>query len=108
MSSPPTLAFPFQQREKPKRRTGRRIAGIAAGLLLGCVVLAANVPTVGATVGSWYRHHQITQKAYEAKYGLWTKLNIPAKYRINGIHSTLLDNGDVLIMAGSGNNQSMF
>ena len=108
MSSPPTLAFPFQQREKPKRRTGRRIAGIVAGLLLGCAVLAANVPTVGATVNGWYHHYQITQRAYEARYGLWTKLNIPAKYRINGIHSTLLDNGDVLIMAGSGNNQSMF
>src|ERR1700753_2367725 len=108
MSSPPTLAFPFQQREKPKRRTGRRIAGIVAGLLLGCAVLAANVPTVGATVNGWYHHYQITHGGYEARYGLWTKLNIPAKYRINGIHSTLLDNGDVLIMAGSGNNQSMF
>src|SRR6201986_3864305 len=107
MSSPPTLAFPFQQREKPKRRTGRRIAGVVAGLLLGCAVLAANVPTVGATVNGWYHHYQITQRAYEARYGLWTKLNIPARYRINGIHSTLLYNGDVLIMAGSGNDQSV-
>ena len=108
MTNPPTLAFPFQQREKPKRRTGRRIAGVVGGLLLGCAVLAANVPTVGATVHGWYHHYQITQRAYEAKYGLWTKLSIPAKYRVNGIHSTLLHNGDVLIMAGSGNNQAMF
>ncbi|HEY0717189.1 MAG TPA: galactose oxidase early set domain-containing protein, partial [Streptosporangiaceae bacterium] len=45
---------------------------------------------------------------YEAKYGRWVKLNIPAKFRVNGIHSTLLYNGDVLIMVGSGNNQSYF
>src|ERR1700759_5212572 len=108
MSNSSTPAFPFQQREKPTRRTGRRLAGLAGGLLLGGAVLAANVPTVGATVGGWYHEHAITQQAYEAKYGLWTKLNIPAKYRVNGIHSTLLYNGDVLIMAGSGNNQSMF
>src|SRR6201995_2255638 len=108
MTSPPTLMFPFQQREKPKRRMGRRIAGGVGGLLLGCAVLAANVPTGGGPVHGWSRNYQITQRAYEAKYGLWTKLNIPAKYRVNGIHSTLLYNGDVLIMAGSGNNQSMF
>jgi hypothetical protein len=100
--------FPFQQREKPKRRARRRIAGIVGGVLLGCAVLAANVPTVGAAVSGLYHHYSITQRSYEAKYGLWTKLNIPAKFRINGIHSTLLYNGDVLIMAGSGNNQAMF
>ena len=108
MSNSPTPSFPFQQGARPRRRTGRRVAGLAGGLLLGCAVLAANVPTVGATVNGWYHEHQITQRAYEARYGLWTKLNIPARYRINGIHSTLLYNGDVLIMAGSGNDQSMF
>src|ERR1700753_519974 len=108
MANSSTPACPCQQREKPTRRTGRRLAGLAGGLLLGGAVLAAHVPTVGAPVHGWYRHYQITQRAYEAKYGLWTKLNIPAKYRVNGIHSTLLYNGDVLIMAGSGNNQSMF
>ena len=71
-------------------------------------VIAVNVPTVGAAVASWYHQYQITRPAYEAKYGLWDKLNIPAKFRVNGIHSTLLYNGDVLIMAGSGNNQAFF
>ena len=66
------------------------------------------MPTVGATVGNWYHQYEITRTSYEAKNGLWTKLSIPAKFRINGIHSTLLYNGDVLIMAGSGNNQSSF
>jgi hypothetical protein len=93
---------------KRKKRRGRRVLGVLVGVLVFCGVLAANVPTVGATVTGWVHHYQITQKAYEEKYGLWTKLNIPVKFRVNGIHSTLLNNGDVLIMAGSGNNQAYF
>jgi hypothetical protein len=93
---------------KRKKRRGRRVLGVLVGVLVFCGVLAANVPTVGATVTGWVHHYQITQKAYEQKYGLWTKLNIPVKFRVNGIHSTLLNNGDVLIMAGSGNNQAYF
>ena len=79
----------------------------ALALAVGGVV-AVNVPTVGAAVSDWYHHHQITRPAYEAKYGLWVKLDIPGKFQVNGIHSTLLHNGDVLIMAGSGNNQAFF
>jgi hypothetical protein len=79
----------------------------ALALAVGGVV-AVNVPTVGAAVSDWYHHHQITRPAYEAKYGLWVKLDIPGKFQVNGIHSTLLYNGDVLIMAGSGNNQAFF
>ena len=108
MTNPPTLAFPFQVETKRKKRRGRRLLGLLIGMLVFCGVLAANVPTVGATVTGWVRHYQITQKAYEEKYGLWTKLNIPVQFRVNGIHSTLLYNGDVLIMAGSGNNQAYF
>src|ERR1039457_690244 len=108
MSNPPTLAFPFQVETRRKKRIGRRLMAILVGFVVLCGVLAANVPTVGATVTGWYHHYQITQKAYEQKDGLWTKLNIPAKFRVNGIHSTLLYNGDVLIMAGSGNNQTFF
>ena len=85
----------------PARHSARGADGRA-------VVLGVNVPTVGAAVADWYHQYQITRPAYEAKYGLWVKLNIPAKFRVNGIHSTLLYNGDVLIMAGSGNNQAFF
>jgi hypothetical protein len=91
-----------------KRSRGRRVLGTAVGVVAVAAVLGANVPTVGAAAKSWYHQYQITRPAYEAKYGLWTELNIPANYRVNGIHSTLLYNGDVLIMAGSGNNQAFF
>jgi hypothetical protein len=99
---------PVVPRGPRPRSAGRRLRSIAVGLVAITGVLAANVPTVGAAVGNWYDNYKITRPAYEMKYGLWTKLNIPSKYQINGIHSTLLYNGDVLIMAGSGNNQSFF
>ena len=93
---------------RPGKWSIRRALGIPTAALTACAVVAVNVPTVGAAVASWYHHYQITRPAYEAKYGLWAELNIPAKFRVNGIHSTLLYNGDVLIMAGSGNNQAFF
>jgi len=79
-----------------------------AGILAAGGVLAANMPTVGVTLENWYHRYQITRPAYEAKYGQWTQLYIPARFRVNGIHATLLHTGDVLIMAGSGNNQAFF
>lgn len=91
-----------------RKRSFRRLLSIPVVAVAAAGILAVNVPTVGAAVASWYHHYQITRPAYEAKYGLWTKLDIPQKFRVNGIHATLLHNGDVLIMAGSGNNQAFF
>ena len=105
------LINPFTRgsaRKLQSKRRGRRGVSVALAVLTAGAVLSVNVPTVGATVANWYHQYQITRPGYEAKYGLWVKLNIPAKFRVNGIHSTLLYNGDVLIMAGSGNNQSYF
>lgn len=93
---------------RPAKRPGRRLLGSAAVLVACCAITAANAPTLGAEASSWYHHYQVTRPAYEASYGLWTKLGIPPRFQVNGIHSTLLHNGDVLIMAGSGNNQAFF
>jgi radical copper oxidase GlxA-like protein/galactose oxidase-like protein len=94
--------------QRRRKWTVRRIIGIPAATLTAGIVVAVNVPTIGGAIENWYHHYQITRPAYEAKYGRWVKLNIPSKFRVNGIHSTLLYNGDVLIMAGSGNNQAFF
>ena len=98
--------------DNPEKRRGkwsfRRLVGVPVAMLAACAVIAVNVPTVGAAVANRYHQYQITRPAYEARYGLWNKLSIPARFRVNGIHSTLLYNGDVLIMAGSGNNQAFF
>jgi Domain of unknown function (DUF1929) len=104
----PGYGQPQQQPRRRMRWPGRRMLAIPVATVASCGVIAVNVPTVGSALAHWYHDYQITRPGYEAKYGLWTKLNIPVKYRVNGIHSTLLYNGDVLIMAGSGNNQAFF
>ncbi|MGH3149969.1 MAG: hypothetical protein ACRDOB_04455, partial [Streptosporangiaceae bacterium] len=96
------------RRRISRKWPARRMLGIPLGAVTVCGVLSVNVPTVGATLAGWYHQYQVTRPAYEAKNGLWVKLGIPARFRVNGIHSTLLYNGDVLIMAGSGNNQAWF
>jgi hypothetical protein len=92
----------------PRRRRMRRLRGTLLVVLAVGGIVGANMPTVGTLVGNWYHNYQITRPAYEAKYGLWVKQNIPSQYRINAVHSTVLYNGDVLIMAGSGNSQGTF
>jgi len=91
-----------------RRFQARRLGTALIAVLAAGAVIAVNAPTVGATAAGWYHQYQITRTGYEAKYGRWVKLDIPTRFRVNGIHSTLLYNGDVLIMAGSGNNQSYF
>jgi hypothetical protein len=108
MNTSTVVAPPRTPRTPPRNRPARRLLMVVLGILLTCAVIAVNIPTVGKALADRYHQYQITRPAYEAKYGLWVKLNIPVKFRVNGIHSTLLHNGDVLIMAGSGNNQTFF
>ena len=108
MNSSTVVAPPGIPGPQRRNRRARRLLTIPLGVLLAGAVIAVNIPTVGTALADRYHQYQITRLAYEAKYGLWVKLDIPAKFRVNGIHSTLLHNGDVLIMAGSGNNQAFF
>ena len=108
MNSSTVVAPPGIPGPQRRNRRARRLLAIPLGVLLAGAVIAVNIPTVGTALADRYHQDQITRPAYEAKYGLWVKLDIPAKFRVNGIHSTLLHNGDVLIMAGSGNNQAFF
>ena len=108
MNSSTVVAPPGSPGPQRRNRRTRRLLTIPLGVLLAGAVIAVNIPTVGTALADRYHQYQITRPAYEAKYGLWVKLDIPAKFRVNGIHSTLLHNGDVLIMAGSGNNQAFF
>ena len=108
MNSSTVVAPPGIPGVQRRNRRARRLLAILLGMLLAGAVIAVNIPTVGTALADRYHQYQITRPAYEAKYGLWVKLNIPVKFRVNGIHSTLLHNGDVLIMAGSGNNQAFF
>lgn len=99
---------PSYPSKAPRGRPRRWLRAFGLLALVLVVVGGPNIYTIGPIVKGWIHHYEITRPSYEAKYGLWTKLNIPVNFRVNGIHSTVLVNGDVLIMAGSGNNQSFF
>jgi hypothetical protein len=108
MASPIIAPGKARPASQPRNRWQRRALGALATILASGAIIGANVPTVGAAVGDWYHDYQITRPAYEANYGQWVKLGIPSQYGVNAVHSTVLYNGDVLIMAGSGNNQAYF
>jgi hypothetical protein len=108
MASPVITPGRARPSGKPRGRWTRRLLGMLGITVAIGGIVGANVPTVGAAVGDWYHGYQISRPAYEAKYGRWVKLAIPSQYRVNAVHSTVLYNGDVLIMAGSGNNQAYF
>ena len=104
------LLLPAARPERRRRQVARRAACWASPLaaLMACGVLAANVPTVGAAWRAGITSTRSPGPPTRPSTGCGSSSNIPAKFRVNGIHSTLLYNGDVLIMAGSGNNQAFF
>jgi hypothetical protein len=92
----------------PKRPWRRKLRTACIVIIVLFIALLANLPVLVPAANAWVHQYKITRLAYEQKYGLWTRLNIPVNFRVNGIHSTVLVNGDILIMAGSGNDQTFF
>lgn len=101
------LKRPFPRRTlrtRNREKTKRTLLGIGgAGLLLGL-----NAPAVVGFAQERYHEWKIAQPGYKAKYGSWSQVDIPGKYRTNAIHAALLHTGKVLIVAGSGNEQKKF
>jgi hypothetical protein len=95
---------PTYQKSPRSRVTRRAVLGVG-----GVVVLAGlNAPAAVEFAGEEYHEYKIAQPEYQAKYGSWSRVDIPAKYRTNAIHAALLHTGKVLIVAGSGNEQKKF
>nr|WP_254552911.1 kelch motif-containing protein [Kitasatospora sp. MMS16-BH015] len=67
-----------------------------------------NAPAVLGFAGDQYHHYVINQPGYKAEFGHWQTLVLPTAFRVNAIHATLLRTGKILIIAGSGNDQSSF
>ena len=89
---------------QPSKKTKKTVLGIG-----GIAMLAGlNAPAVMGFAGEKYHEYKIAQPGYMAKYGSWSNVDIPRKYRTNAIHAALLHTGKVLIVAGSGNEQKKF
>jgi hypothetical protein len=71
------------------------------------LIIASLPATIPATV-SVIHNHKINSLSYEKKYGHWQILNIPKAFRLNTVHAAMLPTGDVLLVAGSGNNIKNF
>ncbi|MET9730088.1 kelch motif-containing protein [Streptomyces sp. NPDC006458] len=89
---------------RPSQRTRKTVLGIG-----GIAILAGlNAPAALDFAGEKYHAYKIAQPGYKARYGSWSQVSIPERYRTNAIHAALLHTGKVLIVAGSGNEQRKF
>jgi hypothetical protein len=89
---------------QPSQKTKKTVLGIGSMVLLA----GLNAPAALGFAEEQYHAYKIAQPAYQAKYGSWSRVDIPQRYRTNAIHAALLHTGKVLIVAGSGNEQKKF
>lgn len=92
---------------RPNHRKNRA-RRIAIGAAVVVVVAGMNGPAMWRFGSEQYHDYKINRPDYKAENGHWDFLDIPAKYKINSIHASLLHTGKVLLIAGSGNNQKNF
>jgi hypothetical protein len=85
---------------RPPRRLRNTLLGSAAFATLA----GLNAPAAIGFAQREYHEYTITRPAYEQRYGRWRIASMPAAYKLNSIHATLLRTGKVLLIAGSGNN----
>jgi hypothetical protein len=86
------------------RRGQPKVLVIATILALLVASLPATIPETISLI----HKHKIDSLGYEEKYGHWQILNIPKTFRLNTVHAAVLPTGDVLLVAGSGNNIKNF
>ncbi len=92
-------------RKPTRRRRTRNHALVGLALL---VMGVANGPVVTRAAETAYTDYRHSRPAYMKAYGKWDTAELPEGFRARAIHSALLYTGDVLLVAGSGNNQQSF
>ncbi|MDH6707044.1 hypothetical protein P3T27_003773 [Kitasatospora sp. MAA19] len=88
-------------------KTGRT-KRFALGSTVALTVAGMNAPAVLGFASEQYHQYVINRPEYKAEYGHWQTLSLPAEFRVNAVHATLLRTGKVLIVAGSGNDEKHF
>ncbi len=72
------------------------------------IVLAVTGPTVVSYASGQYRSWEKDTAEYKAANGHWTTISLPKDVRVNAVHAALLYTGDILVIAGSGNDADAF
>jgi hypothetical protein len=83
----------------------RRVITVTA---VTAALLGVNVPPAIAWVTEFQHQRLVRSPEYQAQYGTWDVLELPAGRRVNAIHAALLPTGKLLVIAGSGNVQDSF
>ncbi len=91
-----------------KRQTLLQLRNRALIAVTVAAVTAVNYPHVSSGVELASTKLSESKPSYKKSKGQWTTVELPAKYRVNGIHTVLLATGKVLIVSGSGNNTHHF
>ncbi|MFF1902493.1 galactose oxidase-like domain-containing protein [Kitasatospora sp. NPDC058218] len=91
-----------------KIRNAGRTRRFALGSTVALTVAGMNAPAVLGFANEQYHQYVINRPEYKAEYGHWQTVALPAEFRINAVHASLLRTGKVLIVAGSGNDQRSF
>ena len=92
-------------RQNHRRNRARRLA---IGTAVVVAVAGFNGPALYRFSSEQYHEYKINRADYKAANGHWDFLDVPAEFKINSIHASLLHTGKVLLIAGSGNNQKNF
>jgi hypothetical protein len=87
-----------------KRRTRNWIQPVVT---LVCLI-GASLPTGGPVLANFAHERKVSSQEYTAQYGHWEVIELPEAFRTNAIHAALLPTGNVLLVAGSGNDQPTF
>jgi hypothetical protein len=83
----------------------KRSRSVAVGL---AAVMGVNASFLAPAIGQRVQDFQEQTAGYKAKYGHWDVINLPSSLRISAVHAALLQDGKILITAGSGNDATTF
>ena len=96
MTSPRTI--------HPRRRTRNTAVMLGVFGLVGAV----NYPTASEGVSYALNAYETSREGYKEENGSWETVSFPDGVEVNAVHSVLLRTGQVLIIAGSGNDRERF
>lgn len=95
--------------EKDGRAGRGRISRAAVSVVLVVALFMFTWMFWGAAVADNFRNERLTNSPnYQSEHGRWDLLQLPENMEINAIHSVMLSTGDVLLIAGSGNDAENF
>ncbi len=83
----------------------KRSRSVAVGL---AAVMGVNASFLAPAIGQRMQDFQEQTAGYKVKYGHWDVITLPSALRISAVHAALLQDGKILITAGSGNSATTF